>query len=246
MKVYFLGTMGWYDTQLGNTLCVLVDTGKEYVIFDAGGGLYKADRYIKEKRPVYLFLSHLHLDHIIGLHTLDKLDFPQGINIFCPKGTRKKLDFIINTPYSKPLGSLKTKVTIKEINRDQKFPFSLRYERLHHTTVCYGYRLSKNGKTVAFCTDTGPCRGLYSLAGEADLLVLESSLSPGVTDTNWPHLNPYQAAEAARISRARRLALVHFDAAQYPDTKDIKEAEKCARKIFKDTIAARDGYSLNI
>ena len=68
MKIYFLGTMGWFDTKLGNTLCVLVDTGKEYIIFDAGTGFSKIDNYIKDKRPIYLFLSHFHLDHIIGLH----------------------------------------------------------------------------------------------------------------------------------------------------------------------------------
>ena len=76
MKIYFLGTMGWFDTKLGNTLCVLVDTGKEYIIFDAGTGFSKIDNYIKDKRPIYLFLSHFHLDHIIGLHALNKFSFP--------------------------------------------------------------------------------------------------------------------------------------------------------------------------
>ena len=39
MKIHFLGTNGWFDTRLGNTLSVLLDTAKAYIVFDAGGDL---------------------------------------------------------------------------------------------------------------------------------------------------------------------------------------------------------------
>ena len=42
------------------------------IIFDAGNGIAKADRYISQEKPVLLFLSHFHIDHIAGLHTLVK------------------------------------------------------------------------------------------------------------------------------------------------------------------------------
>ncbi|MEK7333592.1 MAG: ribonuclease Z, partial [Nitrospirota bacterium] len=60
MKITFLGTNGWYDTATGNTICILVETERYDIILDAGNGLYKADRYISNKKPVYLFLSHFH------------------------------------------------------------------------------------------------------------------------------------------------------------------------------------------
>ncbi len=41
--VIFLGTNGWYDTNIGNTICILVETKKEYLILDAGNGFYKID-----------------------------------------------------------------------------------------------------------------------------------------------------------------------------------------------------------
>ena len=246
MKVYFLGTMGWFDTKLGNTLCILVDTGSEYVIFDAGTGFSKIDNYIKDSRPIYLFLSHFHLDHIIGLHTLNKFLFSQGINVFGPKGTQKMFDLIINTPYSKPIHKLKSKIKVRDITRGIKFPFNIKYEKLLHTTVCYGYRLAVNGSSVVFCTDTGLCKGIQVLAKNADLLIAESSLPPGTVDRGWPHLNPEQAARAAKASKVRQLALVHFDAGDYLEEKDIRLAEESARKIFKNTIAARDGFCLKI
>lgn len=246
MRVIFLGTMGWFDTRLGNTLSVLVDTGKEYVIFDAGTGFSKIDNYIKDKRPIYLFLSHFHLDHIIGLHALNKFVFSQGIKVFGPKGTRKMFNLIINAPYSKPIHKLKSEVQVTDITRGFKFPFDIKYEKLLHTTVCYGYRLSANDKTIAFCTDTGPCKGMQVLAKNADVLIAESSLPSGVVARGWPHLNPEQAAGAAKAAKAKKLVLVHFDSGDYPKESDVRIAEKSARKIFRNTIAARDGLYLEL
>ena len=89
MKIIFLGTNGWYDTETGNTVCVLIETEREFIILDAGSGLYKIDEYIRTRKPIYLFLSHFHLDHIIGLYTLNKFNFSQGIDIYGPKGIKK-------------------------------------------------------------------------------------------------------------------------------------------------------------
>jgi len=246
VKIYFLGTMGWFDTQLGNTLCILVDTGSEYVIFDAGTGFYKIDHYIKDKRPIYLFLSHFHLDHIIGLHALNKFSFSQGINVFGPKGIKKMFSLVINTPYSMPIDKLKSKIKVTEITRKTTFPFDIQFKKLLHTAVCYGYRLVVGSSSIAFCTDTGPCKAINALAGNVDVLITESSLPPGRIDNNWPHLNPQQAALIAKQAKVKQLFLAHFDAGVYLKESDIKLAEKSARRVFKNTIAARDGFCVDI
>jgi len=241
MKVYFLGTNGWCDTELGNTLCVLVESKQAYIVFDAGNGLFKLDKYIKDKRPIYLFLSHFHLDHIIGLHGLNKFNFPQGINVFGPKGIKEMFKLIINAPYSKPINKLKTRIRVSEISGDSKFPFDIEFRKLVHTTQCYGYRLGADNKTIAFCTDTGPCKEMEALARGADLLITECSLPSGKVDKSWPHLNPEQAARIARESKAKKLVLVHFDAGVYLKQKHKDIAQKSARRIFKRALAAKDG-----
>ncbi len=91
MKIRFLGTNGWFDTKTGNTTSVFIETGNCYIILDAGSGFYKARECIKDERPVYLFISHLHLDHIIGLHTLPLFKISQGIDIYLPKGMKEPL-----------------------------------------------------------------------------------------------------------------------------------------------------------
>ena len=77
MKIIFLGTNGWFSTPTGNTPCILIDAKDHYVIFDAGNGIYKIDKYITEEKPISLFISHFHLDHVSGLHNLDKVIFSQ-------------------------------------------------------------------------------------------------------------------------------------------------------------------------
>lgn len=246
MKAHFLGTNGWYDTKLGNTLSVLLETAKAYIVFDAGGGFYKLDKYIKKNKPILLLLSHFHLDHIIGLHALNKFNFVQGINVFGPKGIKKVFDVIINTPYSMPIKRLKTKITVKEFTNDLRLPVDIKYRQLLHSGVCYGYRVFADGKTVSFCTDTGPCKDLDLLARGADLLIAESSLAPGEVGKNWPHLNPEQAASLAKNSKVKRLVLAHFDAGVYLANKDRMLAQKIARTIFGNTLAAKDGLSIMI
>ena len=105
MKIHFLGTNSWYTNSTGNTACVLIDAKDRYIIFDAGNGLYKIDEYIKEDKPISLFISHFHIDHISGLQILLKFDFPQGIDIYVAKGQYKEAiviycgrDSYLNTP----------------------------------------------------------------------------------------------------------------------------------------------------
>lgn len=246
MKIIFLGTNGWYDTQTGNTVCVFIETDKEYIILDAGNGFYKIDEHIRDKKPIHLFFSHYHLDHIIGLHTLAKLNFSQGITIYGPAGLRKMFKAIINAPYSVPVKKLKTPIKLIELNvrRDAKFPFQ--FKRLKHSSCCYGYRFFLEDKIVSYCTDTGMCSNLFLLSSGADLLITECSLKKGQRNKKWPHLNPEDAAVLAKMAGVKRLVLFHFDASIYTDLAERKRAEADARKIFKRSFCAADDFTLTI
>ena len=158
IKVYFLGTNGWYDTATGNTICVLIETPKEYVVLDAGNGIYKLDRYIKKNKPIYLFLSHFHLDHIIGLHTLAKFKFKQGINICIKKGRKRELKDFVSKEHTMPLAELPTKIRIIEISeKNCRIPFLERALLLKHPVPCLGFRLNFEGKVISYIADTGLC-----------------------------------------------------------------------------------------
>lgn len=249
IKIFFLGTNGWYDTETGNTICILLDTEKAYIILDAGDGLYKADRYITDtKKPIYLFLSHFHLDHISGLHVLDKFKFPQGLTVCFSQGGKSILDAIIRQPYTIAFSDLGLQVNFKELveGRPEGFPFGLAAKELKHSSKCFGYRFEVGNKTISFCTDTGYCDSALELSKDADLLIAECSLRHGQKSDGWPHLAPEDAARLAKEAGARKLALVHFDARNYKTLKERDETQAYAENIFKNVIAAKDGMTIEL
>lgn len=246
MDITFLGTNGWYDTETGNTPCVLVQTGAEHIIFDAGFGFHKLGKYIRDGLPIYLFISHLHFDHIIGLHVLPIFRYAQGIDIYTQPGSKELLESIMIKPFTRPLESMTPFVRVHEYNGTVRFPFGFESRELVHAVPCYGFKVTSEGRSVSFCTDTEDCPALRVLAKDADLLITECAFKSGEETKGSSHLNPETAARAAAESGTEKLALYHFDPARYPAIKDRKKAQTAARTIFKNTIAATDGLVINL
>ncbi|MFC1669510.1 MBL fold metallo-hydrolase [Spirochaetota bacterium] len=247
MKITFLGTNGWYDTDTGNTICTLIDAGHCYIVLDAGNGFYKLDKYATEKKPIYLYLSHFHLDHIIGLHTLLKFNFTQGLYIFGQKGIKKHLKAIMKKPYTASLSELPFKTEILEIpGAGKKIPFNFTSLPLKHSAPCYGIRLEMQNRVISYCPDTGYCENAVKLSMGSDLLIAECAQKSGREDENWPHLNPKTAAQIASEANAKKLVLVHFSANDYLTMEERENAGKESMQYFPDTIAAKDNMILEI
>jgi ribonuclease BN (tRNA processing enzyme) len=249
MNVIFLGTNGWYDTETGNTTCILIEAGDYFIILDAGNGLYKIDQYITSttKKPIYLFLSHFHLDHIIGLHILNKFRFSQGMRIYGQAGTKNILDTIINEPYTVPIAKLSFEVDVHELSEgSHNIPFSVECKYLLHSSKCLGYRFELDGKVITYIPDTGICKNAIELAENADLLIAECSFKMGQRNAEWQHLNPEDAVQIAKDAKAKKLALIHFDANIYKTLQDRKQAQEKARETFNNTFAALDNMQIEI
>ena len=247
MKIQFLGTNGWFDTNTGNTVCALIKTDTCNIILDAGFGLAKADRYLDASKPTAIFLSHLHLDHIVGLHALAKFKFPKGLTIYAPKSALKSLRLFIDQPFTVPLKTLSFKTKIIGVSPKMRFAnIAVTALKLIHASECLGYRFAYKGKTIAYCTDTGKCDNFIKLAKNADLLISECALRKGQDDGGWPHLDPQQAARLAQEAQVGKLVLTHFDADNHPTKKHRSIAQQHARKIFRKSVAAVDGLVLSV
>lgn len=242
MKIHFLGTNGWYNTPTGETTCVFIDAREAYVVLDAGNGFHKLDTRITDpQKPIYLFLSHFHLDHTYGLHTLPKMKWPQGMTIIGQADSRKNLGVLINKPWTCPMDLLNTRITIIEVapgRHDAPLPFECAF--LVHADPCLGFRLTLEGKVITYLTDTGVCDAMIPLSRGADLLIAECAWRVPDQYPGWPHLAPEDGATVARQAGVQQLALIHFDAHGYPDMAVRDEAEVKARAIFPATRAMRD------
>jgi ribonuclease BN (tRNA processing enzyme) len=246
MKVTFLGTNGWFDTDCGNTICTLIETKTAYIILDAGNGIHKASKYIKKEMPVYLYLSHFHIDHIEGLHTLAKFKF-KSLEIIGQTGIKATIKEFLAPRYSIPVHKLPFPCNVTGVKEGwHKSPFKFRALQLVHSSKCFGYRFEIDGKVVSYCTDTGYCKNAAELSRNADLLISECALLSGQTSNSWPHMNPQLAAKLAVESKAKKLALTHFDAALYTTMLKREKAQEQAQRIFPETFSAYDGLRIDI
>jgi ribonuclease BN (tRNA processing enzyme) len=250
MKMHFLGTNGWHDSETGETPCILIDSREAYVVLDAGNAFRKIDRHIKDpKKPIFLFLSHFHLDHISGLHMLMKFDFPQGMHIYGQPGTEKILEIFLASPFTASAEAVRKKypLEISDLAEGDNSVHGLKIKTrfLVHADPCFGYSFLLEGKKVTYCTDTGACDAMTELAEGSDVLITECAWRKR-KESEWPHLAPEDAAEAAKKSGSKKLILVHFDAVNYPDAMERKNAESRARKIFPETLAANDDLVLDV
>ena len=244
MEIIFLGTNGWYDTETGNTPSVLIETEDNYIVCDAGFGFYKLKKYITSDKPIRLFISHLHYDHIIGLHTLGIFKFKQGIDIYIHKKLLTGLRAFLKRPFTSPPMLLPTKIRFRGITETSHVPVNFKMAKLRHSTSCYGYSFNVENKKISYCTDTGLCGNLKKLAKNADFLITECSMSPGEKSLNLFHMTPETAAAVARDTGTKQLALIHFDPGKYPLLSDRKKALYAAKLIFTNTIVAEDNMTV--
>jgi ribonuclease Z len=86
------------------------------------------------------------------------------------------------------------------------------------------------GQVFAFVMDTRVCQGVYDLAANADMLVIESTFltSEAALAAEHGHMTARQAATVARDSGVRTLVLTHFSQ-RYTDP---AEFEREAREVF--------------
>lgn len=251
MKIRFLGTNGWFSTPAtGSTTCAAIILQGRLIVLDAGEGLHKVPALAKEEgaRKIDIFISHLHLDHIIGLHTLPLFKEGVEVRIFVHKGYVKSLKAFLNHPYTAGAKELWADVKVMALKEgENRLPYKVIALPLKHADPSWGFRFEIDGKKAAYCADTGPCGNLVRLAKGTDALVTECALPPGAPElSSWPHLSPEMAAKAAKKANTSMLLLTHFDAMQYQTLAAREKAAKCARRIFKPTTAATDGLEVRV
>lgn len=255
MKIGFLGTNGWHTSKTGNTPCILIDSREGYIILDAGNGIYKIDEYIKEEKPIYLFISHFHLDHVSGLHTLSKFEFHQGIDVYVGQDRKKDFEGLVNPPYTigfKPnpqnIINLKTQIRLHELSEgNHNIPFPVTVIELFHAYRNHGYRFVLEGKTIAYSGDCGVSEASSKLAEKATVLIHECSYAKDRPEAKlWGHVTPEQAAKIAKDCGVEKLILTHFDPTEYPTLESRTEAERRTKEIFPETSAAYDDYIISV
>ena len=103
----------------------------------------------------------------------------------------------------------------------------------------------RRGLKVTYCTDTRPTESILAHARESDLLILEGMY--GEPDKlakarEHKHMTMYEAAKIARDAEVPELWLTHYS----PSLMRPEEFIADVRKIFPNSVAARDGRTIEL
>ncbi len=100
------------------------------------------------------------------------------------------------------------------------------------------------GRKIGYSGDTRISPSLTRFFAHCDLLIFDSTFSNSDRDKalDRKHSTSAEAAALARKAGAKRLALTHFSA-RYTNTAGLVRE---AKRIFPNTVAARDGLSLEV
>ena len=127
MKVTFLGTNGWYNYDNHETSCVLVESKNYNLIFDLGSGIKNLNKIKFKKKQTFIFISHLHLDHVIGIHYLNSISNLGDINILLHKKYNSKFRDIFNKPYTLKYNNYKNKINIIPFDEKKKTNITINF-----------------------------------------------------------------------------------------------------------------------
>ena len=263
-KITFWGVRGSFATPDldkmnfgGDTSCVSLETDNQIMILDMGSGARNLGRYIisnpNSPKILNIFLSHYHWDHMLGFLSFAPLFSNEyEINIYGKKD-RLHLKDIINhmlDPIFWPASYDHFNAKLNFHNIDDKISLSENLvveSQIHnHPNDAFSYNILFDNKKVTYITDCEYISGeinqkLIDFAKNADLLIHDSHFTKEDLPDHkgWGHSSWNQAITMAQKSNSKQLALYHYNP-DYDDKK-INLIEKHAQKIFKQTIAPKQG-----
>ncbi|MFW6124942.1 MAG: MBL fold metallo-hydrolase [Pirellulales bacterium] len=246
MKLLLLGTAGYHPNERRHTPCLLLPGCG--VMLDAGTGFFRAIDRLETGR-LDVFLSHVHLDHVIGLSYLfDLLWRRPGVSVRV-HALPAKLEAIERHLFSEQLFPKRPPYEAVPLADETPLagggdspPGRLTHFPLEHAGGSLGFRLDWPDRSMAYVTDTTAAEQapyIERIRG-VDLLVHECSFGDDQADwaqqTGHSHTTP--VARVARAARVGRLILVHLN--------PLSEADDpvglaTARGIFPETTLGVDG-----
>mgnify|MGYP000928890583 CR=1 FL=1 len=266
MDVKFWGVRGSfpalgfeYTRYGGDTSCVTMDCAGKMLVFDAGSGLVRLGKTIKGPVDIDIFLSHVHLDHVMGLAYFAPLYHPGSrIRIWLEQriaGLHRKA---IRGLFGPPLHPVKlekapAKLEWRTYRAGARFSprsgVKMIAHPLPHPGGAMGFRVEHGGQTAVYGVDSGALHGAARIAAvdwgaNADLLILDATFTCAESEKlpDWGHMSWKEAVEFGIEAQAKRICLFHHGPDRVDDALDAIATD--ARALSSKAFLAREGMTM--
>lgn len=240
MKLVLLGTTGYHPNDRRQTACMMLPEAG--VVLDAGTGTYRAGEHLAT-RHLDIFLSHAHLDHVVGLTFLLEVLHGREMERVTIHGEPAKLAAVCQHLYDELLFPVAPLYEFRPIAPRTELAGGgvLTWFPLVHPGGSIGFRLDWPGRSLAYVTDTTAKAGadyVDKIRG-VDVLLHECYFPDGneAFAEKTGHSCTTPTAQVAREGGVGRLILVHVAPHSIADD-PIGLAT--ARAIFPATQIAED------
>ncbi len=227
-----------------NTLCVeLLNPLGEYILLDAGTGIRDfAESFVKsgksgKRNTFHIFITHLHWDHIQGFPFFTPIYIPGNRIII--HGYHETIPEVFKYQMSAPTFPVPYDSVAASIEFDIKSPcepfsvggFEITAIEQNHPGTSYGFRFSKNGKSVVYSTDSEHKEDasledyrFIEFFKDADLVIFDAQYSlsdAAFNKADWGHSSNILGVELAMRSNVKHLCLFHSEPTASDEDLDV-------------------------
>ena len=242
----------------GNTSCIRLVSGGSAIIVDAGSGIYNLQKDIDKNIPIHVLISHLHIDHIIGLSSFNPL-FTSGPPVSFYTANRnaniplaEQIFGIFKPPYW-PVDLAKTAnascVSVTDGTCFNIGSFCITPFLASHADMTISYHITDGKKTVVHLLDSETAAmsaaeyaRLVDFCKDADLVIFDSVCAPKDYEKyrGWGHSTVLDGIKLRRDTNCALMLFAHFSQ-NYSD-----EEIYSWRRYFDDGnyVLAKDGLEI--
>jgi ribonuclease BN (tRNA processing enzyme) len=257
----------------GETTSMLIQgTGGEQLLIDAGTGVRELGMQLAAapaSKQVMVLLTHFHLDHLMGLPSLQLIYRPDWSFLFgAPADDRADIGEIISRIMDPPywplqMEDLKSRLKFQPLEHRSCAGVRcgalwIRWCGLHHPGGSFAYRIDEEttGSSILLATDmewsTSSAiqkKELLDLCVDpcpVDLLVMDGQYFPEVIDQyrGWGHSSWRDAAEVAEACGIGKLLITHHDPMK--DDAALEQELLRARAVYPWIDFARDRMQVDL